>query len=882
MSKNHVDFAGSAFPGATQDTGSTAADAIRPILNGQPATQTTLQRPDENLRARTEIIRTELEGLKYLSQADRGMVVSLEPVSSVGTVLWNGTVAGGGGGDGKFSITAGKKLTLRPFLAPRVSTPAKIINRGLKFQTNLTVAGPINPPRAYGNANKYNIQFVNQTGAAVSVTYDPLLFRFTVNTDTTAVTGSEKTDVINAFNAAATSAGQGITATIDSGFGTDIFAEGVTFVQGDPADYMVFAGAADAELHEIADTTLTAFFNLDAGANAMEENDVLAIWYDSLIDNSFGGRAQSIADAPESPSIEDIPVGSLFLARRFPERLHNAIPVATVVGNQLLLIDGTLAPKGLATPVTGGGNELPAPVAALPPRMLQMDAAGPPHNWGDLNDNKFVGGLQTVATTGARDLIDATQRKEGMVVYCADVDRHFVLEGGLLNANWKEFGDDNRLVGGLQTVVDTTARNAIPAAKRKEGMVVYSQADDRHFVLEGGLLDANWKDFSAASRLVGGFHTVATYQLDDLDATLNALIPAAQRTTNMRVAIRRATGFGDEHTVMRYDGSDVWRPAEGSNALRVRHITPPVVACNTQVTGVSGAWVVSAYLQVTGMYMLLPNGEVARKGNGLNLFFAGQGGNVLPDRIEGGTPTFDGIAPVVIYLFVRQKHGDVEPVLRYSSNAPNISGGYPLTTTEVGYTEADYGYIGMAWLMNAQVNDATVGTLTQRARHNLIYGASDVINVGVGRSRERCITNPRSDGTLVSSHVVTWDDAAPDGTTQGVAAGLTTEIGTFPTATRVRVLVTIQVQNTNGSASDIRLRFGDEARRVNVPASTTLTTSFVAEVSNDSPARDHPIIFERLTAYPANTMQLESSSCVLLAVIENVSYIGDNTNAHGA
>ena len=376
MTKQHVDYAGAPFPVATLDTGTTAATAIRPILNGEVATQTTLQRPDENLRTRSEIVRTELQQLKYLTQADRVLVMSLEPVTPVGTVLWNGTVAGGGGGDGKFSITAGKSLTTRPFLSPRVSTPAKIINRGLKFQTNLTIAGPINPPRAYGIANKYNIQFVNQTGNPVTVTYDPLLFRFTVNTDTAVRT---KTDVINAFNAAATAAGQGITASIDSGFGADIFASGVTFVQGGVLDYMVFAGAADAELHQIQDTTLAAFFT--DPLNAMEENDVLAIWYDDHINGLFGGRQQSLVDSPEAPTISLIPVGSLFLARRFPERLHIAIPIATITNNMLLLADGTMALKSVATPMTGGASELPPPVAPeTPAKFLRMRLSGV-HTW---------------------------------------------------------------------------------------------------------------------------------------------------------------------------------------------------------------------------------------------------------------------------------------------------------------------------------------------------------------------------------------------------------------------------------------------------------------------------------------------------------------------
>lgn len=716
MTKKHVDYAGSAFPAATADTGSTAAAAIRPILNGDPATQATFQRPDENLRARTEIIRTELEGVKYLAQSDRAWVASLEPVATPGTILWNGVVANGG--DGQFSITAGKRLTLRPFLAPRVSTPGRIVNRGVRFQTNLTVAGPINPPRAYGNANKYSIQFVNQVGGAVAVTYDPLLFRFTISTDTTPVTGRTKADVMNAFNAAATTAGQGITATLDSGLTGDIFAEGVTFVQGDPADYMVFSGAADAELHEIADTTFASFFA--DPSNALLENDVLAIWYDALIDLSFGGREQSIVDAPESPGISNIPVGSLFLARRFPERLHNAIPVATVVADQLLLLDGTLATKGLLTAVSGGAGELPLPLAAVPPRMLEMNPAGTPHSWGTLDDTKFVGGLQTVATIAARDAIPAAQRKEGMLVYSQDVDRHFVLEGGVTNGDWKEFGDDNRQVGGLQTVANTMARDAIPAAQRKEGMVVYSQADDRHFVLEGGLTNSDWRELGSDSRFVGGFRVVA-------DQTARFAIPQAKQATGMWVMQRdtkdiyqfitapaaaptnasnwqrvfRQGGANEEEGVLGHlvklegdTSNNQWSAhinALGQAARHAGHIDDdPQLFKSNMANGMEllpthASNKPQATLK-TGSF-LLPNGVSEHLYSDLTLDLGVSG-----SFVGGALPTY----PDNVFLFLRRKAGLNSPVLMASLNPPQETGALSLSdTAEATYTRNDYGYVGM-------------------------------------------------------------------------------------------------------------------------------------------------------------------------------------------
>lgn len=56
---------------------------------------------------------------------------------------------------------------------------------------------------------------------------------------------------------------------------------------------------------------------------------------------------------------------------------------------------------------------------------------------------------------------------------------------------------DTDVQGGLQSVADTTARDAIPTNLRKEGMLVYSQADDAYYQLEANL--TTWVPFSGGS-----------------------------------------------------------------------------------------------------------------------------------------------------------------------------------------------------------------------------------------------------------------------------------------------------------------------------------------------------------------------------------------------
>ena len=66
--------------------------------------------------------------------------------------------------------------------------------------------------------------------------------------------------------------------------------------------------------------------------------------------------------------------------------------------------------------------------------------------------------------------------------------------------------DDNNLKGGLQTVADTTARDAIPAVNRKEGMFVYTIATSETWVLGAGLGNGDWILYSATANAHAATH----------------------------------------------------------------------------------------------------------------------------------------------------------------------------------------------------------------------------------------------------------------------------------------------------------------------------------------------------------------------------------------
>ena len=51
-------------------------DAIERYNDGEPASETVFRRPPENLRSRTEILRTEGEDQKYLQDSDMRWMIS--------------------------------------------------------------------------------------------------------------------------------------------------------------------------------------------------------------------------------------------------------------------------------------------------------------------------------------------------------------------------------------------------------------------------------------------------------------------------------------------------------------------------------------------------------------------------------------------------------------------------------------------------------------------------------------------------------------------------------------------------------------------------------------------------------------------------------------
>lgn len=372
MARQNIDYTTSALnpPNAPVDddldTGTTTDDAVRPIADGEPAQGAVFKRPSENLRTRTEIIREELNQLKFMSDADKAMLLT-----STGDITWNGV------GTGTFVPT--QPLILKPFLAPDSSTMSRLVICAIT-QAQITirtkVTGITGQRRAYNGANDITIDFqpVSVGTGAIIVTTTGDGNRVHVQYDSNAVTyttaaADSLTGFCQQFNLSAVAVSLGLEAVYE-GNGTPPevgFPTPPSFVAASKLDTYISApekatrymsGATDAEKHIIPAGNFATFFSADGGTlNKLIEGDVLCVWYDALVDDppsTYGGRRQSLSEPPESPS-STIPAASLFLLRRFPARLPGALPIATVINGQLIFISGRVFNVGETGPLVSSG-----------------------------------------------------------------------------------------------------------------------------------------------------------------------------------------------------------------------------------------------------------------------------------------------------------------------------------------------------------------------------------------------------------------------------------------------------------------------------------------------------------------------------------------------
>ncbi len=308
--------------------------AIQPRANNEPITATlvtdSMRRPEDNLRARTEVARGSIDDLLYLENANQGMTL-FDPGSA--TITWNGIVANGG--NGKFTISS--NLYQIPFTSIGNDANTPPVGGAFGSLTVLRVddvaiitIDSIIPSWAGGD----RINLTVKGGAALAC---DLLGGFDIVL--TIVDGvTTRLQAITALNNTISSVA---TASALAGADGDVIktAQAKKYVTGN----------WDSEAHVITAANLASFFNV--AGNPLKEGDSLCVQYSNLIENAgTGGRRQS---TPENTNTT-IPAGSFFNSRVNPERLFGALPICKVINDKLWFVGGTVVKKG--TPVGLGGG----------------------------------------------------------------------------------------------------------------------------------------------------------------------------------------------------------------------------------------------------------------------------------------------------------------------------------------------------------------------------------------------------------------------------------------------------------------------------------------------------------------------------------------------
>ncbi len=145
-----------------------------------------------------------------------------------------------------------------------------------------------------------------------------------------------------------------------------------------------------------------------------------------------------------------------------------------------------------------------------------------------MNSQLALDDRTVVADTTARDAIASGRRYEGLKVWVIADQVGYRLVGGITNSDWVEDGGSGT---GVTVVADTTARDAIDAGDRTDGMLVYTQDAQVIWRLRGGILDVNWvnilspdvfgtraapRSIVASSGIVQGTGDMSTYARDQV------------------------------------------------------------------------------------------------------------------------------------------------------------------------------------------------------------------------------------------------------------------------------------------------------------------------------------------------------------------------------
>ena len=373
---------GSDETGDSGERGDNAAGgvaSIKPYIAGERAGEDIFNRPSENMRKRTEVLRTAGEETKYLLDSDMRWIISAGnadglspgPLTMPGISTWNAST-------GKFTTSASS--VVQPINTPSsdlqetktysftdgLSQTATIAFKPLSTATP-TVAGE--QKRAYNGANLLKIIWkavpeVELASATVpnycnaAITGDPEhILTISIRDDNTTQMSNVATALADLETVAGVLGSIGLGYIVAGTVATSLLISEVPVLE---RDYRM-TNTFEREVHYIPAANFATFF---AVPNSLADGDTLAISFADYVTESsvqMTGRRESVPsnNTTAHSGTTTVSAGELFITST-AEDVHKiplAIPLCKRIGDDLYWMDGTVVTGTQVTlPVYFGEN----------------------------------------------------------------------------------------------------------------------------------------------------------------------------------------------------------------------------------------------------------------------------------------------------------------------------------------------------------------------------------------------------------------------------------------------------------------------------------------------------------------------------------------------
>ena len=349
---------GSVTTGDSDERGATGA--INPVRDGESVKAATLDRPEENLRKRTEVLRVEAEKTQYLLDSNMKWIIAGGDAGGIGAtgvdvpriVDWVPD-----GATGTFTISA--PIVVQPLntvledaqeIKSYLFTAGGVNTGGIEIYpvAGLTGSG-IPDERAYNGANLINVVWLAPAGMTGGVPATAVLSGDPPHILTLSICSDASNQVVDLDNALIGISGTMRAAGIDytvTGINTTYVDIATLTAVGDE-DYRL-TKTAEREMHRLLPAHFATFFS----SNSMADGDTLALYFADYTQTGISpdGRRQQIV----SNSNVDRSDADLFLTSEFPERFPLSIPLCKRIGDTLLWLDGTVVTEDASATGVGG------------------------------------------------------------------------------------------------------------------------------------------------------------------------------------------------------------------------------------------------------------------------------------------------------------------------------------------------------------------------------------------------------------------------------------------------------------------------------------------------------------------------------------------------